>query len=97
MRQNSFSRLSVASLLSAIAVASLGLSADAWSAPAAAPAAPVTKAAAVPALPTKPSVAGPAVAVSPAAAARPQGYADLAERLLPKAYPSRLTHPFGKR
>src|SRR4029077_2699617 len=82
MRQNSFSRLSVAGLLSAIAVASLGLGVDAWSAPAT-PAAPVTKAAAVPAVPTKPAVAGPAVAVSPAAAARPQGYADLAERLLP--------------
>jgi serine protease Do len=82
MRQDSFSRLSVAGLLSAIAVASLGLGVDAWSAPAT-PAAPVTKAAAVPAVPTKPAVAGPAVAVSPAAAARPQGYADLAERLLP--------------
>src|SRR5712671_6731978 len=78
MRQDSFSRLSVAGLLSAIAVASLGLSADAWSAAAVAPAAPVTKAAAVPVVPTK-----PAVAISPAAAARPQGYADLAERLLP--------------
>src|SRR4029077_7005814 len=82
MRQNSFSRLSVAGLLSAIAVASLGLGVDAWSATAT-PAAPVTKAAAVPVVPTKPTVAGPAVAVSPAAAARPQGYADLAERLLP--------------
>src|SRR6266550_370224 len=88
MRKDSFSRLgiaglSVAGFVSALAVASLGLSADAWSAPAAAPAAPVTKAAAVPVVPTKPAVAGPAVAISPAAAARPQGYADLAERLLP--------------
>src|SRR5712672_2532212 len=83
MRQDSFSRLSVAGLLSAIAVASVGFSAGAWSAPAMAPAAPVTKAAAVPVVPTKPAVAGPAVAISPAAAARPQGYADLAERLLP--------------
>ena len=87
MRQDSFSRsgisrLSFAGFFSAIAVASLGLGVDAWSAPAA-PTAPTTKAAAVPAVPTKPSVAGPAVAVPPSVAARPQGYADLAERLLP--------------
>jgi len=87
MRQDSFSRsgisrLSFAGFLSAIAVASLGLGVDAWSAPAA-PTAPATKAAAVPAVPTKPAVAGPAVAVPPSVAARPQGYADLAERLLP--------------
>ncbi len=72
MRKDSFSRLgiaglSVAGFVSALAVASLGLSADAWSAPAAAPAAPVTKAAAVPVVPTKPTVAGSAVAVSPRA------------------------------
>ncbi|HMI97311.1 MAG TPA: DegQ family serine endoprotease [Micropepsaceae bacterium] len=87
MRQDSFSRLgiarlSVAGLVSAIAVASFGLGVDAWSAPAV-PTAPATKAAAVPIVPTKPAVAGPTVALSPSAAARPQGYADLAERLLP--------------
>jgi serine protease Do len=86
MRKDSFSRLgiaglSVAGLVSALAVASLGLG-DAWSAPAT-PVAPATKAAAVPIVPTRPAAAGPSVAVSPSAAARPQGYADLAERLLP--------------
>jgi serine protease Do len=47
------------------------------------PAAPVTKAAAVPAIPARPAAAAPAIAVPPSIAARPQGYADLAERLLP--------------
>src|SRR5438132_1548351 len=87
MRKDSFSRLgiaglSVAGLVSALAIASLGLATDAWSAPAA-PVAPATKAAAVPVVPTRPAAAAPNVAVSPSAAARPQGYADLAERLLP--------------
>ena len=45
--------------------------------------APVTKAAAVPIVPTRPAGAGPNVTVPPSIAARPQGYADLAERLLP--------------
>jgi serine protease Do len=64
---------------SALTLASFGLS----GASLAAPAAPVTKAAAVPAAPARPVTAAPAVAVPPAIAARPQGYADLAERLLP--------------
>src|ERR1051326_2554384 len=64
-----------AGFASVLALASVGFAADATSAPAAPP--PVTRAAAVPAGPA------PAVAVSPALAARPQGFADLAERLLP--------------
>ena len=58
-----------------LACASLGFSLDAMSAPAPAAKTPLAAAAVRP--------AAPAVAVSPAAAARPQGYADLAERLLP--------------
>jgi serine protease Do len=64
-------------LLSAIAVAALPAASLS-----AAPAAPVTKAAAVPAAPAV-RAGAPTVAVSPSVAARPQGYADLAERLLP--------------
>jgi serine protease Do len=70
-------RSSFAGLVSALAIASVALGADAFAATA-------TPAAAVPATPApviKPGA--PAVAVSPSVAARPQGYADLAERLLP--------------
>ena len=70
-------RLSLAGFVSALAIASCGLGADALGATAA----PAIKAAAVPA-PRAP-VAAPSVAVPPSIAARPQGYADLAERLLP--------------
>src|SRR5882724_3872718 len=78
-------RSSLAGFASALALASLGLGGHAFAAPAAAP---VTKAAAVPAPVPAAPVAGkpagaPTVAVSPSLAARPQGYADLAERLLP--------------
>ena len=71
---------SLAGFASALVLASLALGADAFGAATA----PVTKTAAVPAAPpaaAKP--AAPAVAVPPSIAARPQGYADLAERLLP--------------
>jgi serine protease Do len=78
-----FARCGAAGLVSALALASFGLGADALGAPAAVPAAPVTKAAAVPAVPVRPAVGVPSVAVPPSIAARPQGYADLAERLLP--------------
>ena len=69
--------LSSLGLLSVIAVTALPATAIV-----AAPAAPATRAAAVPA-PAAPRAGAPAVAVSPSVAARPQGYADLAERLLP--------------
>jgi serine protease Do len=75
-------RSHLARLASALALASFGLSGGASAAPAA-PAPPVTKAAAVPAVPARPATAGPTVVVPPSIAARPQGYADLAERLLP--------------
>ena len=68
-----------AGFASVLALASAVIGADALGA-AAAPA-PVTKAAAAPAN-TAPA-ARPGVAVSPALAARPQGFSDLAERLLP--------------
>ena len=73
---------SLAGFASALALASLALSADAFGAAATAP---VTKAAAVPAAPpaTAARPGAPLVAVPPSIAARPQGYADLAERLLP--------------
>jgi len=72
-------RSSFAGLVSALAIASVALGADAFAATA-------TNAAAVPAIPAPPVAAKPAVpavAVAPSVAARPQGYADLAERLLP--------------
>jgi len=72
-------RASVTGMVSALAMVSLGLGTNAL----AAPEAPTSKAAAVPAASAKPAVAAPAVAVPPTVAARPQGYADLAERLLP--------------
>src|SRR5579871_4495512 len=72
----------LAGFASVIALASAGFAADATSAPAAP--APVTKAAAVPANPAPAARPGaPAVSVAPALAARPQGFADLAEHLLP--------------
>ncbi len=77
-----FARSHAMAFASAVALAALGLTGDAWSAPAPAP---VTKAAAAPAN-AAPAAARPAtatVAVPPAIAARPQGFADLAERLLP--------------
>jgi len=76
---NPFARRGAAGFASALVLASLGFGADALGAPAA----PVTKAAAVPAVPARPTVGAPNVAVPPSVAARPQGYADLAERLLP--------------
>jgi serine protease Do len=72
---------SLAGFASALAFASVVLGTDAFGAATL----PVTKAAAVPAAPpaaaAKPG--SPSVGVPPAIAARPQGYADLAERLLP--------------
>ena len=70
-------RLSFAGLVSALAIASLGLGSDAFAA--------ATNAAAVPAAPPPAAAkaAPPSVTVPPSVAARPQGYADLAERLLP--------------
>ncbi len=65
-------------LMSVIAALPMGA---VWAAPAALPA-PATRAAAVPSN-AAPRPGAPAVAVSPSLAARPQGYADLAERLLP--------------
>ena len=72
-------RSSITGFFSALAIVSLGAQTEAIGAPAA----PVHKAAAVPAAPAKPAGAAPVVGVPPAVAARPQGYADLAERLLP--------------
>ena len=74
-----------AAALSALMLTAAPVSAATAPAPAkpaatAKPAAPVTKAAAVP---SGPVTTGQAVRVSPALAARPQGFADLAERLLP--------------
>ncbi|HXJ00157.1 MAG TPA: Do family serine endopeptidase, partial [Micropepsaceae bacterium] len=77
----SAARSHFATFASTLVLVSLGFGAAAAPAPAAP--APVTKAAAVPAAPARPVTAGPAVTVPPAIAARPQGYADLAERLLP--------------
>jgi serine protease Do len=73
----------LAGFASVFALVSVGFAADGLSAPAA-PAAPVTKAAAVPANPAPAARPGaPAISVPPALAAKPQGFADLAERLLP--------------
>jgi serine protease Do len=74
-------RSRLATFASALAIAAFGVGA-ALGAPAA-PTPPVTKAAAVPAAPPRPVAAAPTIAVPPSIAARPQGYADLAERLLP--------------
>jgi serine protease Do len=83
MPRASVSRIDARSRLAALASA-LVLAGLAVGTSGAAPApAPVVKAAAVPAAPAAPKPAAPAIAVSPAFAARPQGYADLAERLLP--------------
>jgi serine protease Do len=76
LAQFGITRASIAGVVSALAMVSLTVGTDVMAAPA-------TKAAAVPAVPTKPAAAAPAIAVPPAIAARPQGYADLAERLLP--------------
>src|SRR5436190_15936251 len=71
----------LAGFASVLALTSAGFSGDATSAPAAPP--PVTKAAAVPSNAAPAVKPGVTVNVPPALAAKPQGFADLAERLLP--------------
>jgi serine protease Do len=81
--RSTLTRSSFAGVASAVALASFGLGAEALAATTT-PAAPVTKAAAVPAPPAvRPAAGATSVTVPPSVAARPQGYADLAERLLP--------------
>src|SRR5262245_61297537 len=77
------SRMRLAGFASAAVLASLPLVAGAWAAAVPSPQTPLVlkpqPPAAAPAAPT----AAPQVTVAPSVAARPQGYADLAERLLP--------------